>query len=132
MAAGIKSPYHPSLLINYFKILKSSSKKLKTQKSINLDNDAATSKISLAYESLRELLEALSINKGYKIYNHECYYAFLNEILGESEMADTFNKLRMIRNDVNYYGKDISAEEAEPILNELENLIKNIKRKLGE
>ncbi len=55
----------------------SSSKRLKTQFLLELNEDTATSKISLTYDSLRELLEAVAISKGYKIYNHECYYSFL-------------------------------------------------------
>ncbi len=112
-------------------LIKSSSKKIKTQFMIQLDNETATSKISLAYEALRELLEAVAITNGYKIYNHECYCSFLKEVLKESVIADKFNNLRKIRNDINYYGTDVTAEEAKVILEELGDLIKKIKTKLN-
>ena len=33
--------------------------------------ETAVSKISLAYDSVRELLEAWALNAGFKIYNHQ-------------------------------------------------------------
>ena len=109
-------------------LLSNSLKKLKTQELLKLDETTASSKISLTYDSLRELLEALSISKGYKIYNHECYCAFLKEILNESFLSEKFDSLRKIRNSINYYGKDISIEEAKSILTEIIVLIKQIKK----
>lgn len=45
---------------------KSSENKLKSENQLPLDEITASSKISLAYDSLRELLEALALEKGYK------------------------------------------------------------------
>lgn len=110
-------------------LLKSSSKKFQTQKLIKLDNDTASSKITLIYDAIRELLEASAVSKGYKIYNHECYCAFLKEIMKESLLGDRFNNFRKIRNDINYYGKDISAEEAKPLIGDMITFIGIIKNK---
>lgn len=52
-------------------LLRTSAKKLRSQALLKLDNDTAASKTTLAYDSLRELLEALALSRGYKIYNHE-------------------------------------------------------------
>ena len=112
-------------------LVKSSLKKLQTQALLILNNDTASSKISLAYESLRELLEALAIVNGYKIYNHECYCAFLKEILLKSSLGDEFDDLRKIRNSINYYGKEITSEEAKLILKSIEGIIEKIKDILG-
>ena len=76
---------------------------------------------------IRELLEALAILKGYKIYNHDCFCAFLKEVLSESVMGDKFDKLRKIRNSINYYGKEVSVGEANKILSDLGSLIRDIK-----
>ncbi len=110
-------------------LIKSSSKKIKTVDLIELNSDSAASKISLAYDALRELLEALAIDKGFKIYNHECYSSFLKEILNESQIAVKFDSLRKIRNNLNYYGKEIEIEEAKSVLKEIKDLIKKIKTK---
>jgi len=103
-------------------LIKSSENKLKSEDKLIMGSVTAVSKISLAYDSLREILEALSLKKGYKIYNHECYTAFLKEIMKESDKGDEFDEIRRIRNDVNYYGKDISVEEAEDVISRIKNL----------
>jgi len=106
---------------------KSSKNKLICSNMLELNEKTAISKISLAYDSLRELLEALSLKKGYKIYNHECYTTFLKEILNENSKAEEFDNLRKIRNAINYYGKDVSIQNTKNILNRIKKLKKQIK-----
>ncbi|MFH1473364.1 MAG: hypothetical protein ABIE55_00565 [Candidatus Aenigmatarchaeota archaeon] len=97
-------------------LIKTSQNKMDSENKLELDETTSSSKISLLYDSLRELLEALAIKNGYKIYNHECYTYFLKEILNESVKGDEFDELRKIRNSINYYAKDISVEEASNVL----------------
>ncbi|MEK6811453.1 MAG: hypothetical protein AABX96_03015, partial [Nanoarchaeota archaeon] len=87
-------------------ILKTSQNKLDSENKLELSEITSSSKISLLYDSLRELLEALTIKKGYKIYNHECYTYFLKEIMNESSKGDEFDELRKTRNSLNYYQKN--------------------------
>ncbi|MEK6818569.1 MAG: hypothetical protein AABY10_01405, partial [Nanoarchaeota archaeon] len=101
---------------------KTSQNKFDSEVKLELSKVTAGSKISLLYDSLRELLEALAISKGYKIYNHECYTCFLKEIVNESAKGDEFDELRKVRNGINYYAKDISVEEAKHILKRIEEL----------
>lgn len=112
-------------------LIKSSKRKLKSQTLLKLSNDTAGSKISLAYDSLRALLEALSIKNGYKIYNHECYTSFLKEVMNESVLGDGFDKIRKIRNSVNYYGEEVSKEEASSIIKTTKELIINVEKILN-
>ncbi len=108
-------------------LVKSSSKRLSSQALLELDDLTATSKISLTYEALRELLEALAVSKGFKIYNHECYTAFLKEKLSKFDLAKEFDTFRKIRNAINYYGKDLTTEEAKEILTNMLQIINKIK-----
>jgi hypothetical protein len=103
-------------------LLKTSENKIISSDKLELSEQTAESKISLAYDSLREILEVLSIKKGFKIYNHECYTSFLKEILNENEKAEEFDELRKIRNSINYYGKSIHIEEAEEVINRIKKL----------
>lgn len=103
-------------------LTKSSKNKLDSEFKLEMNDVTAASKLSLAYDSLRELLEALALNKGYKVYNHECYSAFLKEIMGESDKGDEFDDIRKIRNSVNYYGKDIPVVETEKIIKRITEL----------
>ncbi len=101
---------------------KTSLNKLNSQSKLNLDEVTAVSKLSLAYDSLREILEALSLKNQFKIYNHDCFVPFIQEILRQSDKAQEFDEVRKIRNDLNYYGKDISLAEAKEVINKIISL----------
>ena len=105
-------------------LVKSSRNKLESEAKLPMNDVTAASKLSLAYDSLRELLEALTLTKGYKVYNHDCYTAFLKEIIGDSTKGDEFNEIRKTRNAVNYYAETLTTEEAS-------NIIENIKTLRG-
>ncbi len=107
-------------------LIKSSENKLKSNERLELDSATASTKISITYDSLREVLEALAIEKGFKIYNHECFCAFLEEICNNKSFSLEFDKFRKIRNAVNYYGKDIPISEAATIIKDIILLRKKI------
>ncbi|MFQ5531914.1 MAG: hypothetical protein ACE5ES_04825, partial [Candidatus Nanoarchaeia archaeon] len=104
--------------------------KIKTVNS--LGNEHYYGKISLLYDSLRELLECLALSKGYKIYNHECYTSFLKEIVNKSDLGDEFDKFRILRNNINYYGKQIDKEEGVDFINKMYKYIEKIKQLLDK
>ena len=108
-------------------LLKSADKKLKSQSMLPLDETTASSKVTLTYDALREYLEAVSIENSFKIYNHECYCSFLKEVLDKSELGDQFNEFRKVRNSINYYGKDISIDEAKPLIKDMIEFIGKLK-----
>ena len=111
-------------------LLSTSENKLASQELLPLNDTTTNSKTSLAYDALRELLEALTLRQGYKIYNHECYTAFLNEILKESALSADFDDIRKIRNSINYYGKQITTQECEKTIKQIKKPIQTIKKKL--
>jgi hypothetical protein len=88
-----------------------------------LPDDHKISKITLLYDALRELLEAKALENGFKIYNHECYTAFLKEILNKSDQGNLFDEIRKIRNGINYYGKKITDDEAIYVIKTIKELI---------
>ena len=107
-------------------LIKTSKNKFESENKLEISEVTASSKLTLAYDSLRELLEALALKKGYKIYNHQCYTAFLKEIIRNSAKGEDFDSIRKVRNDVNYYGKDITIEEAQAIICEIKKLRKYV------
>ena len=113
-------------------LIKTSKNKLDSEKKLELNEVTSSSKISLLYESLREMLEALAIKNRYKIYNPECYTYFLKDILNESTKGDEFDELRKIRNGINYYAKDISVEEAKDVLERINKLREEIVKLLNK
>lgn len=111
-------------------LIKSSEKRLESNNRLKLDETTSSTKISIVYESLREILEAFAIKKGFKIYNHECFCAFLKEICNDNYSSMNFDKFRKIRNKINYYGKDIPIKESEIIIKEIILLRKEIMNKI--
>jgi len=81
-----------------------------------------------AYSALRQILEAITLTKGLKFYSHEAYTYYLKE-LGEEQAAATFDRYRILRNRIEYDGKNISRETAEEALNEMEQLISLLKER---
>ena len=111
-------------------LIKESLKKLKTNELISLNEITASTKITTVYDSLRELLEALALQKGYKVYNHECYSVFLNHVLGLEKESFDFDKFRRIRNSINYYGKSITVDDAEEMIERIKVLREEILKML--
>jgi hypothetical protein len=110
-------------------LISSSAKKFESNNRLKLDKVTATTKISIAYESLREILEAIALLKGYKIYNHECFCAFLDEICKDKESSNNFDRFRLIRNKINYYGKDIEENESKQLIQEITLLRQDLIKK---
>lgn len=74
------------------------------------------------YDVLRSLLEAIAALNGFKIYSHEAFTYYLKDI-GEEIISIKFDRLRKIRNRINYYGQLVSIEEAEENIKEMKEVI---------
>lgn len=86
---------------------------LASMQRLDLDDTTSRSKALLAYDAVRELLEALSHREGYDVHNHECYKAFLQEVIGASDLARSFDDLREQRNRLEYDAETIRPELAD-------------------
>ncbi|HLD87017.1 MAG TPA: hypothetical protein VJB12_03050 [Candidatus Nanoarchaeia archaeon] len=86
--------------------------------------------VSNYYDVMRSLLEAMAALDGYKVYSHEAFTDYLDEVKGEQRLSERFDRLRKIRNGINYYGKSITIEEAEELALEMIALISAIRSKL--
>lgn len=75
------------------------------------------------YDCLRAILEAMASLDGYKIYPHEAFTYFLKE-RGEVISSIKFDRFRKIRNRINYYGEEISIEEARGVVEEIRKLLR--------
>jgi hypothetical protein len=69
-----------------------------------------------------------SLTGGSLVYNHECYCSFLKEVVNESSLGAEFDEFRKTRNAVNYYGKEVTAEEAKATLGKVNLLTEKIKK----
>ncbi len=107
----------------------SSGNKLKSGEFLETTEITVSSKLSLFYESLREILEAIALKKGFKIYNHECFVSFLKEICNEKRLSRYFDRFRVLRNQINYYGKNLPIKNAKFIMKEIKELRINLIKK---
>ena len=103
-------------------LLKNSKKDLVFLNTSKINENSVRKIITGYYDVLRSILEAISAIEGYKIYSHEAFTYFLKE-KGEHLLSIKFDRLRKIRNSINYYGEEISLEEAKENIHEMKNII---------
>ena len=94
----------------------------------NINKINISAYISLAYDSLREVLEAISISKGYKVLSHICIAEFLKGQL-EDFNYEEFDRLRYTRNSINYYGIKVEFEQGKAIINKIFEMKKILVKK---
>lgn len=109
-------------------LLKTAENDLGFLKSLKIDKKSSRKIMSNYYDVLRSILEAISSIKGYKIYSHKAFTYFLKEIK-EDLMSKKFERLRKIRNSINYYGKNISIKETQKNVQEINKIINNLIKK---
>lgn len=71
--------------------------------------------VSMAYDSLREFLEALCISKGYRVLSHICIGELLKTIITDFNYSE-FDRLRYARNSINYYGAKVDFVQGKEII----------------
>jgi hypothetical protein len=74
--------------------------------------------VSLAYDSLREVLEALCVMKGYKVLSHICMGELLREKI-EGFDYEGFDRMRWIRNGINYYGEKVEFKQGKEVISKI-------------
>ncbi|MFW6014770.1 MAG: hypothetical protein ACOCQG_06335 [Candidatus Nanoarchaeia archaeon] len=79
------------------------------------------------YECLRQTAQAKGYEKGYHFKDHTSIQYFLDEALSLPKIAKEFDRLRKIRNGINYYGDSVSIETAKKILEEIPIFMSKIK-----
>jgi len=97
--------------------------------SIAITNQNASPILVNYYESLREICEAVCAKNGFKVYSHEAFTSYLKEKLQEERIAETFDRLRKLRNGVNYYGEQVNEAEAASAAQDVKRLIAILKEK---
>lgn len=97
-------------------------------KKVKIDALSSRKVMTNYYDILRNILEAMSSLEGYKIYSHEAFTEFL-KLKKEDVIAQKFDRLRKIRNGINYYAKTISPDEVKENVSEIIDVVKHLKAK---
>ena len=111
-------------------LIETSDLKEKTVKRSVIDEISASSFVSLAYDSLREILEAICILNGYKVLSHVCLGELLKEINQEFDF-NSFDRFRYIRNGINYYGTHIEPNQGKEIIKNIFEMKKALKTRFS-
>jgi hypothetical protein len=67
------------------------------------------------YDGIRDFCDALLALAGFKSYSHQASIAYLIKEKFDVSVVEELDQLRYKRNGSKYYGKPISAEDAEQI-----------------
>ncbi|MCK5334037.1 MAG: hypothetical protein KAJ24_05970 [Candidatus Aenigmarchaeota archaeon] len=84
--------------------------------------------VCVAYDSLREILEAVCIYNGYKVLSHICIGELLRKIVPDFDYVG-FDRMRYIRNAINYYGTKADFEQGKQIIEKIFKMRKDILEK---
>jgi|SRR3989344_4113398 len=109
-------------------LLETSNNHLLFLENQKINEVSAGSILTTYYGALREIVEAICLKEGFKVYSHEAFTYFLKE-KNEDIIAIKFDNLRKLRNSINYYGEKISYKEAEYAKEEALKLIRLLKNK---
>ena len=104
-----------------------SKNNLSVVKKIPLTDESASLILSSAYESLRQVLEAIALKNGYKVFSHVAYTEYLAQN-NQQAASNVFDRLRTLRNGVNYYGNHVPEEVAAQALQDIERLCTHLER----
>jgi len=63
-------------------------------------------------------MEAICISKGYKVLSHICIGELLKSLFKEFEYEE-FDRLRWIRNSINYYGTKVEFKQGKEIISKI-------------
>ena len=99
-------------------LIKISNTNEMTVKTATITPKNVSSYVTLAYDSLRQILEAICILKGYKVLSHICIGELLDKILDDFDYTE-FDRLRWIRNSISYYGNEVDFNQGKEIIRKL-------------
>ena len=97
--------------------------------SLKVSSISARRIFSNYYDCLRAIIESIAALDGFKVYSHEAFTYYLKQNKKEENAALIYDRLRKIRNNINYYGKSITAEESEEHKEKIMELIRVLRRK---
>lgn len=110
-------------------LLEVSEIKDKALDSAKLDELNVNAYLPMAYDALREALEALCILHSYKVTNHICLGELLKNLEPGFDYA-SFDRFRYARNGINYYGRKVDFGQGKDIIEKIRKMRKNAVQKV--
>jgi len=115
-------------------LLEISDIKEESLKQVQLNDITINAFLPIAYDSLREVLEAYCILHGFKVSNHICLGKLVKELNPQFDFI-LFDRLRYMRNGINYYGNKVDLEQGKEIITKIfllkKDLLNNLEKWLA-
>lgn len=99
-------------------LIEMSGIKEKSIKDVEFNEINVNAFVPLAYDSLREILEAICIMHGFKVTSHVCIESLLKTLYPDVSFS-SFDRFRYIRNSINYYGKQIDFKQGKEMISSI-------------
>lgn len=108
-------------------LVKDSISRMKYAKSSALSEESAKFIYENIYEALRETADSILIVSGFKSFSHEANISFLQrfEEFSSAEIKE-FDRMRMKRNGMKYYGKPCPVSDAKEAIEFADKLLKKL------
>ena len=100
-----------------------------TIKHIKLDSKNINAYFPMAYDSLREVLEAFCLLRGFNVTNHICLGELIKDLKKDFDFI-SFDRFRYARNGINYYGSKIDFDQGKEMINKMFEMKKLIKKEI--
>lgn len=110
-------------------LLKMSESNKNTVLSADINPENISTYVSVAYESLRQIMEAFGVANKLKVTNHICLSVAVKKILYNFNIND-FEIFRQARNSINYYGEKISFSKGKEFIKEMFRMKKEIEKEI--
>ena len=91
-------------------LLETSHAKTVALDSANIDEITISAYVPMAYDALREILEAICVLNGYKVLSHICTGELVKTFIDDFDFSE-FDRFRYARNSINYYGEMIDLPQ---------------------
>jgi|SRR3989338_611075 len=75
------------------------------------------------YTSLLEMLQAMAVQRGFKVLNHVCLGFYLRDVLHQAELFRVFDDVRQKRNSLTYYGNRMDFPTAKNAIEQCKKLM---------
>ncbi|MFH1126786.1 MAG: hypothetical protein ABIG84_05505 [archaeon] len=106
-------------------LIEMSDIKEKAVNSADIDELTVSAYVPMAYDSLREVLEAICISRGYKVTSHVCIGELIRTFLDDFDFHG-FDRFRYIRNGINYYGEKVDFKQGIDIIKKMFDMKKEL------
>ena len=107
-------------------LIEMSDLKEKVVKNSKVDKENISVYVSLAYDSLKEVLDCICLIKGYKVVSHVCVGVLLKDLLKNFNF-ESFDRMRWIRNSINYYGEKVDYGQGKSLIKDIFKMKKLVK-----